>query len=120
MKNHHRIFQKKSKGKHTSRDHEHQIECIPEHTLYNKRPYRYPHQQKGETEQMVQNMLGVGIIQPSRSSLLLPLMMVTRKDNSWRMFPDYKDINKITITNIGELLDELHGVDNFTKLDLKS
>ena len=49
-----------------------------------------------------------------------------RKDNSWRMWPDYRDLNKITIKdkfhilNIDVLLNELHGVAYFTKLDIKS
>jgi hypothetical protein len=75
---------------------------------------------------MVQDMLDSGIIQPSRSSFSALIVMVRRKDIFWRMCHDYRDLNKITIKdkfpipNIGELLDELHGVDYFTKLDHKS
>ena len=53
-------------------------------------------------------------------------MMVHQKEGSWHMFPGYKEINKITIKDkfhisvINELLDELHGVVYFTKLDLCS
>jgi hypothetical protein len=119
------VFQEIPKGLPPSRDHEHQIELIPRSTLPNKRSYRYPHQQKGEIEKMVQYMLDSDIIQPSRSSFLAPVVMVRKKDNSWRMCSDYRDLNKITIKdkfpipNIDELLDELHRVAYFTKLDIK-
>jgi hypothetical protein len=49
-----------------------------------------------------------------------------QKDNAWTMYPYYRDINKITIKdkfpipNIDEVLDEIHGVAYFTKLDIKS
>jgi hypothetical protein len=71
-------------------------------------------------------MLDSSIIQPRWSSLFALVVMVRRKDNSWRMCIYYRDLNKITIKdkfpipNIDELLDELHGVAYFTKLDLKS
>jgi hypothetical protein len=48
--------------------------------------------------------------------------MVRRQNNVWRMCSDYRDLNKITIKeklsipNIDELLDELHGMAYFTKL----
>jgi hypothetical protein len=72
-------------------------------------------------------MLEVDIIQPSQSYFSSPVVMVTKKDDSWNMCPNYRQRNKMTIKDkfhililIDELLDELHGEKFFTKLDLLS
>ena len=71
-------------------------------------------------------MLEVGIIRPSQSSYSAPVVMVHKPDGSWCVYPDYRELNNITIKVkfiipiIDELLDELHGAVVFTKLDIHS
>lgn len=79
------------------------------------RSYRYAHGQKEEIEHMVKEMLWVGIIQPNTSSYSSPVILVKKKDGSWRFCVDYRELNKITVPYkfpiliIEELLDEIHG-----------
>ena len=75
---------------------------------------------------MVEEILEAGIIRPSQISYFELVVMVHKKEGSWHMCLDYREINKITIKYkfpilvIDEFLDELHGEGYFTKLDLRS
>ena len=67
-------------------------------------------------------MLEVRIIQPIQSAFSSLVVMVTKKDGSWRMCPDYRQLNKMSIKDkfhiplIDEVLYKLHGEIFFTKL----
>jgi hypothetical protein len=121
-----KVFEDIPKGLPPTRNHDHEIHLIPRSVPPNIRPYRYPYAQRSESERMVEEMLEVGIIRPSQSSYSTPVVMVFKKDSSWSMCPDYRELNKITIKDkfpisvIDELSDELHGAIYFTKLDLRS
>ncbi|GJR81104.1 putative mitochondrial protein [Tanacetum coccineum] len=92
----------------------------------NLRPYRYPLLQKDVIEQLTNELLTQGVIKPSSSAFASPVVLVKKKDGGWRMCIYYRALNKTTIPDrfpiplVEELLDELHGIQYFSKIDLKS
>jgi hypothetical protein len=66
------------------------------------------------------------VIRPSTSPCGSPIIIVPKKDGTWRMCTDYRALNKITLKNryplprINDILDQLQHAKYFTKLDSKS
>nr|GEX23665.1 reverse transcriptase [Tanacetum cinerariifolium] len=108
------------------RSHDHQIPLMPNIPPINVRPYRHPPNQKDAIEGMIKELMDSGVIKASQSPFSSPIMMVKKKNDTWRMCIDYRQLNKHTIKDkfpilvIEELIDELNGSAVFSKLDLSS
>jgi hypothetical protein len=109
---------------HRSADHE--IPLLPGSKPPNIRPYRMSYNQKNTIEKTIAQLLKNGEIQPSTSPFSSPLILVRKKDKSWRLCVDFRGLNDLTVKNkfpipvIEDLLDELHGAIIFSKIDLRS
>ncbi|KAL4384325.1 hypothetical protein GQ457_15G019630 [Hibiscus cannabinus] len=114
------------KGLPPDRGQEHRITLMNDKSVVKVKPYKYPFAQKEEIEKMIKEMLDAGIIRDSNSAFSSPIVMVKKKDGSWRMCVDYRKLNEVTVKEnfpmpvIEELLDELGAARFFSKLDLRS
>ena len=108
------------------RPEDHAIDLVPGSTPPNRPPYRVSTAQQQEIMSRVNDLLEKGLIQPSSSPFCSPVLLVQKKDASWRMCIDYRALNKNTIKNrfpiprIDDILDRLEGGAIFSRLDLKS
>ncbi|GJX26002.1 putative reverse transcriptase domain-containing protein [Tanacetum coccineum] len=67
-----------------------------------------------------------GFIRPISSPWGAPVLFVKKKDGSFRMCIDYRELNKLTVKNlyllprIDDLFDQLQGSNIYSKIDLRS
>ncbi|GJT51040.1 putative reverse transcriptase domain-containing protein [Tanacetum coccineum] len=79
-----------------------------------------------ELSAQLQELYDRGFIRPSSSPWGAPVLFVKKKDGSFRMCIDYRELNKLTVKNryplprIDDLFDQLQGSRVYSKIDLRS
>ncbi|GKA68044.1 putative nucleotidyltransferase, ribonuclease H, partial [Tanacetum coccineum] len=79
-----------------------------------------------ELSNQLQELTDRGFIRPSLSPWGAPVLFVKKKDGSFRMCIDYRELNKLTIKNryplprIDDLFNQLQGSSVYSKIDLRS
>ena len=87
-------------------------------------PYRMAPAELRDLKPQLKELLGKGFIRPSASPWGAPILFVKKKDGSFRMCIDYRQLNKVTVKNkyplprIDDLFDQLQGACVFSKIDL--
>jgi hypothetical protein len=105
---------------------EHRIDLIPGAPLPNKAPYRINPEETKEIQRQVQQLIDNGHVRESLSPCAVPVILVPKRDGTFRMCSDCRPINAITVRYrypipcLDDMLDELSGATIFSKIDLKS
>nr|GEZ02533.1 hypothetical protein [Tanacetum cinerariifolium] len=79
-----------------------------------------------ELSDQLQELADRGFIRPSTSPWGAPVLFVKKKDGSFRMCIDYRELNKLTVKNryplpkIDDLFDQLQGSSIYSKINLRS
>ncbi|GKC52371.1 putative reverse transcriptase domain-containing protein [Tanacetum coccineum] len=91
-----------------------------------KSPYRLAPFEIEELSSQLKELQDKGFIRPSSSPWGASILFVKKKDGSFRMCIDYRELNKLTIKNryplprIDDLSEILQGSQYFSKIDLRS
>ncbi|GJY16618.1 hypothetical protein Tco_0387040 [Tanacetum coccineum] len=109
------VFPEDLSGLPPSREVEFCIDLIPGVVPVAKSPYRLAPTEMQELSNQLKELQEKGFIRPSSSPWGAPVLFVKKKDGSFRMCIDYRELNKLTIKNryplpmINDLFDQLQG-----------
>ncbi|GKD62860.1 hypothetical protein Tco_1304968 [Tanacetum coccineum] len=109
---------------------EFQIDLIPGATPVARTPYRLAPSEMQELSNQLQELSDRGFIRPSTSPWGAPVLFVKKKDGSFRMCIDYRELIKLTVKNltvknryplprINDLFDQLQGSSVYSKINLR-
>ncbi|GKB32312.1 putative reverse transcriptase domain-containing protein [Tanacetum coccineum] len=120
------VFPEDLPGLPPTRQVEFQIDLVPSAAPITRAPYRLAPSEMKELSEQLKELSDKGFIRPSSSPWGAPVLFVKKKDGSFRMCIDYRELNKLTVKNRYPLprlmiyLINLQGSSVYSKIDLRS
>ncbi|GJR47002.1 putative reverse transcriptase domain-containing protein [Tanacetum coccineum] len=120
------VFLEDLSGVLPTRKVEFQIDLVPGAAPVARAPYRLAPSEMKELSNQLQELSDKGFIRPNSSPWGAPVLFVKKKDGSFQMCIDYRELNKLTVKNryplprIDDLFDQLQGSSVYSKIDLRS
>ncbi|GJX91226.1 putative reverse transcriptase domain-containing protein [Tanacetum coccineum] len=105
---------------------EFQIDLVPGAAPVARALYHLAPSEMRELSVQFQELLEKGFIRPSSSPWGASMLFVKKKDGSFQICFDYRELNKLTVKNcyplprIDDLFDQLQGSSVYSKIDLRS
>jgi hypothetical protein len=76
---------------------EHQIDLVPGALIPNHPTYKSNPEEMKELQRQVDELMMKGYIRESMSPCAVPVLLVPKKDRTWRMCVDCRAVNNITV-----------------------
>ncbi|GJR20778.1 putative reverse transcriptase domain-containing protein [Tanacetum coccineum] len=120
------VFPEDLPGIPPARQVEFHIDLIPGAAPIARAPYRLAPSEMKELSDQLQKLFDKGFIRPSSLPWGAPVLFVKKKDGSFWMCINYRELNKLTVKNryplprIDDLFDQLQGSSVYSKIDLRS
>ncbi|GJS22847.1 putative reverse transcriptase domain-containing protein [Tanacetum coccineum] len=121
-----KVFPEELQGLPPPRKVEFRIDLVSRDAPIAHAPYRLAPSEMRKLSVQLQELLEKGFIRPSSSPWGAPVLFVKKKDGSFRMCIDYRELNKFTVKNryplprINDLFDQLQGSSVYSKIDMRS
>ena len=124
----HAAFAKDSKdyGKVTEKYHCHHSIATDDAKPVHQKPYRHSKFEEDFLRGLVEELQKAGMIRPSASPWISPVVLVKKKDGGLRMCIDFRKLNAVTkrdpyqLPRIDSLIDKMQGCSYFSSIDVLS
>ncbi|GJS05285.1 putative reverse transcriptase domain-containing protein [Tanacetum coccineum] len=120
------VFLEDLPGLPPTRQVEFQIDLVHGVAPVARAPYRLSPSEMKELSEQLQELFDKGFIRPSSSPWGALILFVKKKDGSFRMCINYRELNTLTVKNryplprIDDIFDQLQGSSVYSKIDMNS
>nr|GFB55318.1 putative reverse transcriptase domain-containing protein [Tanacetum cinerariifolium] len=104
----------------------HAVLRVPGAAPVARAPYRLAPSRMKDLSEQLKELSDKGFIRPRSLPWGAPVLFVKKKDGSFQMCIDYRELNKLMVKNryplprIDDLFDQLQGSSVYSKIDLRS